>query len=192
MQILLTCEHAVNTIPNDFQPAYAAHHNLLNTHRGYDLGEQDIARHLTQHLHMPYLDADVSRLLIDYNRSLSNRHCLSFISKAFDAPTKEKLAHTYYLPYRQRVFDTLESLIKASSEPILHLAIHSFTPVFKEITRTADLGFLYDPSRPLEKQIAATWCQWLSQQTHPLNIAVLSLFRHIRRPHHHLPQTFWP
>lgn len=47
---------------------------------------------------------------------------------------------------------------------VLHLAIHSFTPVLNGETRNADLGLLYDPGRPSEKR----WADRLHDALDPL------------------------
>jgi predicted N-formylglutamate amidohydrolase len=37
-----------------------------------------------------------------------------------------------------------------SNKPIIHLSIHSFTPVWKGKIRTTDIGLLFDPDRKPE------------------------------------------
>lgn len=37
---------------------------------------------------------------------------------------------------------------------VLHLSVHSFTPVFEGCTRPTDLGILYDPKRKTESEAA--------------------------------------
>ena len=39
---------------------------------------------------------------------------------------------------------------------VIHLGIHSFTPVLNGVEREADVGILYDPSRPAEAALAET------------------------------------
>ena len=40
---------------------------------------------------------------------------------------------------------------------MFHLSVHSFTPVMEGVERDADIGILYDPSRPLAVRWAAAW-----------------------------------
>jgi len=46
-------------------------------------------------------------------------------------------------------------------KPVLHLSIHTFTPVLRGKTRHCDIGLLFDPSRPREKSFCAFWKQEL-------------------------------
>ena len=48
---------------------------------------------------------------------------------------------------------------------VLHLALHSFTPVLDGCMRTADLGLLYDPKHQAEKDLALSLQQILSHTT---------------------------
>ena len=40
---------------------------------------------------------------------------------------------------------------------MLHLAVHSFTPVLGGVTRRADLALLYDPARASERTLCQRW-----------------------------------
>ena len=53
----------------------------------------------------------------------------------------------------------MESALKpktqsAKNATIVHLGIHSFTPVLNGKVRNTDIGILYDPSRPQERAYA--------------------------------------
>lgn len=47
--------------------------------------------------------------------------------------------------------------IIATGGQVLHLSIHSFTPILTGTARNADIGLLYDPKRPAEKQLCRKW-----------------------------------
>ncbi|MCX7116208.1 MAG: N-formylglutamate amidohydrolase [Gammaproteobacteria bacterium] len=162
--IILSCEHAVNTIPAQYQAAFQPYVALLNTHQGYDIAAQHMARKIASTCHLPYVEAQTSRLLIDCNRSLSHRQCFSAISKPFDAQTKQQIIHDYYLPYREAVLSHIKTAIQ-EHQTVFHLSIHSFTPCLNGITRRTDIGLLYDSARPKEQALAISWLQWLKQHT---------------------------
>ncbi len=42
-------------------------------------------------------------------------------------------------------------------KPVLHVSVHTFTPVLKGRVRRADLGLLYEPARTHERDLAAKW-----------------------------------
>jgi predicted N-formylglutamate amidohydrolase len=162
--LMLSCEHAVNTVPKDHQHLFAGHESVLQTHRGLDIGALQIANHFHEFFHCPYTKASISRLLIDCNRSLTNTHCFSEFSKHLPEVDKKRLIKDYYQPFRQ----TTEALIKAQvaeGNQVLHLSIHSFTPEKDGIVRNAAIGLLYDHTRHAEQEVARIWRGILLLQT---------------------------
>lgn len=154
--LILTCEHGVNTIPAQFTQLFAEDKAILDTHRGIDIGAKVIADHLAKHLPcIFYHAATVSRLLIDCNRKLNNKHCFSEWSRDLSSEEKQHIIDMYYRPFRESVINAIGTLIHQKKH-VLHLSIHSFTPVLYEKVRTAEIGLLYDPKRTLEKDTAAT------------------------------------
>lgn len=154
--IILSCEHAVNSVPPEFQPLFAPFQDLLTSHRGIDFGALTIARHLKETFHCELVEAQTTRLLIDCCRSLHHRYCFSKISKDLPLETRQRIISQYYLPFRQALITAIERHI-AEGASILHLSIHSFTPVLNGLVRQTDIGLLYDPRRTEEKALAKTW-----------------------------------
>lgn len=66
-----------------------------------------------------------------------------------------RLLEKYHRPYWNEVTDHLRNLQEQG--PVLHLGIHSFTPVFEGRERTTELGLLFDPSRPRETELCQRW-----------------------------------
>lgn len=162
--IVLSCEHAVNTIPDAFAHYFSKRHELLQTHRGIDFGAFEIASQLAKVLTCPLISAEVSRLLIDCNRSLSHPQCFSELSSACSMEERYQLIQRYYLPFRQEVERTIINNIAAGFQ-VWHLSIHSFTPDMNGVVRNADIGLLYNPQRATEKQIALTWQRLLKEHS---------------------------
>jgi len=156
MALIISCEHAVNTIPKRYQDLFAPYQKLLESHRGIDFGALDIAKYLKDSFSCDFFHATTSRLLIDYNRSLHHPHCFSEITKNLSVQEKQKIISHYYLPYREQVIAKIDEF-HSNKKPVLHLSIHSFTPIMNDQVRNADIGFLYDPQRPLEKNLAKKW-----------------------------------
>jgi len=154
--LILSCEHAVNHIPNRYQYLFHQKSAILNSHRAIDFGAQRIAEQFSQTLDFPLIEATASRLLIDCNRTLTHPHCFSEFSKTLPQSEKQEIIAQYYQPYRQKVNSLIENSIQQGI-PVIHLSIHSFTPKLNNKVRNADIGFLYDPSRAGEKQIATEW-----------------------------------
>lgn len=169
MKLIISCEHATNRIPPDYQYLFKqAEHELL-THRAIDFGAEHLAQALGDAFKSPCIFAKTSRLLIDYNRSLKNKHCFSKYTSALDVINKKYLIDRYYTPYRQAV----EALVHAYTQQkhrVLHLSVHSFTPILDGMTRHADFGLLYDPSRTHEKAFAYAWKKHLSRDDAPYRV----------------------
>lgn len=155
-KLILTCEHAVNKVPQPYQILFFPFKDLLATHRGVDFGALKIALHLQKVFHCAFFQAEVSRMLIDCNRSLDHPDCFSEVTRLLGAKEQRQLIDQYYTPYRERVITLMTEYIKQGFQ-ILHLSIHSFTPMMNGEERTADIGLLYDPQRPLEKEFCTRW-----------------------------------
>lgn len=158
MKIVLTCEHAENKIPQKYSDLFKDDLEVLKTHRGFDPGAYDLFQHLSDLSDFEYAPL-TSRLLVEVNRSISHPNLFSEFSKKLNATEKTAILGQYYFPYRNSVERTVSENIK-KGERLLHLSIHSFTPVLQGEVRNTDIGLLYDPSRKAEKE----FCKILKKQ----------------------------
>ncbi len=71
MNLFLTCEHAGNEIPEEYQQYFAEAGEVLQTHRGFDPGALDLFQQLSR-LAVFSQQYMISRLLIEPNRSLGH------------------------------------------------------------------------------------------------------------------------
>lgn len=163
MVLVLSCEHAVNTIPSVYKPLFSSYDVALNSHQGVDFGALEVALHLQKALNLELVVATTSRLLIDCNRSLTNPKCFSEITRKLPLEDKQRLINQYYLPFRQEVITLIENHIKEGYQ-VLHLSLHSFTPKLNGLVRNTELGLLYDPKRLSEKLLVKRWQKSLSSQ----------------------------
>jgi len=150
---LVTCEHASNAIPVRYQHACKGYRNLCQTHRAYDRGAYNVYR---QFLALPGsrgIAATVSRLLIDVNRSLHHRNLFSRCIRTCPPALKQEIIARYYEPYRAAVKAHVQAGIRSHGQ-VIHVSIHTFTPVLRGRRRQTDIGLLYDPSRPREKELS--------------------------------------
>ncbi|ASQ47165.1 N-formylglutamate amidohydrolase [Legionella clemsonensis] len=162
--LVLSCEHAVNTVPAAYQKYFIDHEALLNTHRGIDFGALAIARHLSKAFDCDLVQAKATRLLIDCNRRLTNPACFSEITAGLPKAEKQAIIEEYYLPFREHVISIISNYIALGYE-VWHFSIHSFTPVMNDLPRNADIGFLYDPKRIKERMLARAWQSILKAET---------------------------
>jgi predicted N-formylglutamate amidohydrolase len=122
----------------------------LDTHRSYDAGALALAKALAKSLSAPLFASTVSRLIVDLNRSREHPSLHSPPIRALPRDEKNVIVRRYYEPHRNAVEKAIASRI-ARGHRVLHLAVHSFTPVLDGKPRHADVGLLYDPRRPTER-----------------------------------------
>lgn len=151
--LVVTCEHGGNQVPQEYSVLFKAHKELLSTHRGYDIGALEIAQEIARTFSTPFHFSKITRLLVDLNRSLKNPSLFSQITNSLSQEQKEEILAKYYFPYRMEV----EEIIAAQKKPVLHLSIHSFTPIWKGEKRKADIGILYDPRKVRERIFSFSW-----------------------------------
>lgn len=144
---LISCEHATNAVPSRWSSLFAGQRDLLESHRGWDPGSLDLARDLADALDAPLLVGRVTRLLVDLNRSAGHPRRLSNLTRTLPQADRQLLIDDWWAPYWQSFRETIE----AQPGQVIHIACHSFTPVLDGQVRTTDIGLLYDPARPGER-----------------------------------------
>nr|WP_321451963.1 N-formylglutamate amidohydrolase [uncultured Carboxylicivirga sp.] len=160
MKVVLSCEHAVNTVPEKYKYLFQGAEKILQTHRGYDLGALELFKMLQNSDVAFSQSTTVSRLLIDINRSLYRRTLFSEFTKPLNQSAKDEILEEYYYGFR-RPFEEKIYQLWNQNHTVLHLSVHSFTPELNGEIRQTDLGILYHPGRPQEKQFAKIWKQEL-------------------------------
>lgn len=167
--LLITCEHGGNRIPPRYRDCFAGHEALLESHRGYDPGALAMARDLARELHAPLIYATTSRLLVDLNRTLGHPrlHCETI--RTLPETVRREIVDKYYLPLRTRAERIVAAEVDAGRS-VIHVSSHSFTPVLDGVVRQADVGLLYDPSRPGETELCAEWLACLRRRAPTLKV----------------------
>lgn len=142
----------------------------LETHRGWDPGALILAKHLSARFTAPLIAETTSRLLIDMNRSDGHRHLFSRASRGLTSDDRAELLSTHRA-YHARTRSQVEALTGQGSA-VLHVSIHSFTPIWNGTQRTTDIGLLYDPGRSLERNVALRWKEALHARTQERRLCV--------------------
>lgn len=169
MNLLLTCEHASNAIPAEFEKIFLEHGDFLKTHRGVDIGADLICQAFETHYHTKTIKAEYSRLLIDLNRSQNHTNVFSEMTKNLDQSVKNNILAIYYHPYREKVINAIEALL-LQAQPVLHISVHTFTPELHGKIRQTDIGLLYDPKRTPEKAFCKKWAEQIKKQISPYRV----------------------
>ncbi len=167
-QLLISCEHASNEVPQKYKHLFLDAEPDLNSHKGWDPGALEIAFGLGEYFNVKPFIFPYSRLLIEPNRSLDSKQLFSTYSNILTEIEKEVLINKYYLPYRKKVEDEINNLITRG--PVLHLGIHTFTSFWKGKERTVDIGVLFDPGRFYELKYGNQLTKQLKESQKDLDI----------------------
>lgn len=150
---IVTCEHAGNEIPASYKSLFLSAASILNSHRGWDPGAKELAYRIAGKMGVKPHIFPFSRLLIEPNRSLSHPKLFSEYSVKLPFSEKKELIKQYYLPYRMYITDYVQENINKENS-VLHLSVHTFTPVLLNKGRNFDIGLLYDPRRKNEREVS--------------------------------------
>jgi predicted N-formylglutamate amidohydrolase len=153
--VVTTCEHATNRVPEDLSALFRAHRALLKTHRGWDIGAMGVAERLAAGLASPLFVGEASRLVVELNRSPDSPSLFSDITRALPEERRRAILERYYTPWRCAVREHVARW--AAQGPVLHVSVHSFTPVLNGKRRTLEVGLLFDPARESEKALCERW-----------------------------------
>ncbi|MFC6999658.1 N-formylglutamate amidohydrolase [Rufibacter roseus] len=160
LKILITCEHGGNIIPEEYSTTFSGGKEELESHRGYDIGALELFQNFESNIGDFTHFSQTSRLLVELNRSLHHPKLYSEFTQHIAPDVKEKILQEHYFPYRNQVETKIGEWVRDGLK-VLHLSVHSFTPVMSGKLRNTDIGLLYDPSRAREQLFAAHWRQQL-------------------------------
>lgn len=188
--ILVTCEHGGHQVPGDYRTLFVGLDDVLASHRGWDPGSLSLARTLAHMLGGRLRFSTTTRLLVDLNRGAHNAAVFSEVTRALGPEERRRLLDRYHEPYRARVARDVAEAVGQKAR-VLHLSVHTFTPVWRGVDRTTDIGLLYDPVRLPERALAATWTRklkerlpgWSIRRNHPYRGATDGLTTWLRSLH---------
>ena len=154
--LVITCEHGGREVPQEHVALFSGRDSLLASHRGWDAGAFELARELAAAFGAPLYAANITRLLIDLNRSIGHRQLFSEITRPLSPAQRLAIVDHYYRPHRKAVESQVARHI-AQGHQVIHVASHSFTPTLDGVLRQADVAWLYDPRRHGEAAFAQAW-----------------------------------
>jgi predicted N-formylglutamate amidohydrolase len=147
--------------------AFPAHMNrlgvadwVLREHVTWDIGSEQVARHLSERFDTPWVAANYSRLIIDVNRAPHDPTSCIPVSAGIAIPGNLELTdadrdarrEAFFDPYHEAIARQLDAMRAGGYAPAL-ISIHSCTPVFDQLVRPWHIGVLWDTdpriARPL-------------------------------------------
>lgn len=147
---LLTCEHYSNGIPLKYAHYFTKAVEVLESHRGYDVRVAPLFLRLE-----PLFDESrffrYSRLLIEPNRQIQDKHLFSPFTSHLTTAEKADITSRYYHPYRKAVERFIAQYI---DEGVFHVSLHTFHPVLGNQKRETPVGISFDSGNQLEREVA--------------------------------------
>ncbi len=155
--IFITCDHAGNLIPRRLGTLGLAPLDLAR-HIGWDIGASGLCRRLSALLDATAVTQTYSRLVVDCNRSPSRPDSMASLSEETEVPGNldippeqaEARLREIFLPYHDAITQALDARAAAGRRTVL-VAMHSFTPVYKGVSRPWHIGLLYNRDARLAK-----------------------------------------
>ena len=90
MKLVLTCEHAFNSIPEDYKYLFRRAEAVLNSHRGFDPGAYDLFLFLKELSDFNF-HQKTGRLLVEVNRSKNHSSLFSEFTKNLSSEEKTEI-----------------------------------------------------------------------------------------------------
>ncbi|NGP90280.1 N-formylglutamate amidohydrolase [Fodinibius halophilus] len=175
-QMIISCEHAGNEVPNEYHHLFEHNTAPLKTHRGIDIGALKLANTIADEMEQESFLHTVTRLLVDLNRSVQSPTLFSEFTKEQPLSVREDIFESYYRPHRKKVKKRVREVIEGGKQAI-HVGIHTFTPIWDGQERDVDVGFLFDPVRKGGQRFCEIWRRELNQRFDGLRLRMNQPYR---------------
>jgi len=144
--ILITCEHAFNDLPEGYSWTEHDETYFANEHWACDIGAYNMAHSLARELKCVFVHTLYSRLLIDTNRSIVADTLIRKrgdgrdidLNKDLTYEEEQKRINAYYVPFYEAL---REISVKVNPKQII--SVHSFTPVYEGEARSLEVGVMH-------------------------------------------------
>jgi predicted N-formylglutamate amidohydrolase len=144
-RVVIACDHAGRLLPQQLG-TLGVEASELGRHIAWDLGVAELGRMLSQRLDACLILQPYSRLVIDANRPPGTPESIVGLSERTIIPGNLELSAEQRLAREREIFQPYHDQIAAELErraaPVL-VALHSFTPIFKDVARRWHGGILY-------------------------------------------------
>jgi len=154
-EFVLICDHASPSIPDEYAGLGLSETDRLR-HIGWDIGALGLTRALSARLDAPLIHATLSRLLLDLNRDPDAHDAIVVASEDTAIPGNRELSaferehrrRWIYEPYHAAI-DHLIDARRAAGRSTAVISLHSFTPVYRGVSRPWRIGVLSGRDRRL-------------------------------------------
>jgi predicted N-formylglutamate amidohydrolase len=147
---LLTCDHGGRAFPQRLGRLGLAEPDTFR-HIAWDIGIAEVGRRLAAQLDAALIVQTYSRLVVDCNRDPSAPSSIPQTSEDTEIPGNRGLTPTdraarrdaIFNPYQDRIAALLDRR-QAEGRACVLVALHSFTPVFRGVSRPWHVGVLFN------------------------------------------------
>lgn len=162
---VVLCDHASNVIPAEFGTLGLTPAERVS-HIAWDPGALPVSQRIAAALDAPLVESCVSRLVIDCNRPLDAPDLVTEVSEHTIVPgnrglgpkERERRVALFHSPYHNAIEELVEERLARGLGSLL-VAVHSFTPVYKDAARPWQVGIIHDDdvrlARPVLKALSA-------------------------------------
>lgn len=142
--VILICEHAGNHVPRCLNNLGLSRIEL-ESHIGWDIGAESLAKRVSDALQAPLLLQRYSRLVIDCNRPPGSVQSIPAVSDAVTVPANAQLGNAETEARQIHIFRPFDHAIENALDAHPYTAafsIHTFTPHMQGFERPWQAGFL--------------------------------------------------
>ena len=142
--LLLLCEHAGRAIPAALGDLGVGP-DVLNSHRGWDIGAEKVARGIAETFGAPLVIQPYSRLVVDCNRPPGAATSIPVVSDGCEIPRNRSASQSEKAARIREIFNPMDRQIAdlfQRKERLATFSIHSFTPTMNGNYRAMQAGFL--------------------------------------------------
>jgi predicted N-formylglutamate amidohydrolase len=159
--VLLVCEHASSTLPVSLG-SLGLPVETLTAHIAWDPGALAVARKLSTRFDATLVFQNFSRLAYDCNRPPESPDAMPAVSEVFEIPGNRNIEPAerqarideIYRPWQRQLRETIAARKAAGRETVI-VTIHTFTPVYKGVPRSVEIGILHDRDTRLADEMLA-------------------------------------
>jgi predicted N-formylglutamate amidohydrolase len=159
-RFVVVCEHAGRVIPGSLGDLGLPERER-SRHIAWDIGALALAQALSERLDAILFSQVYSRLVCDCNRQPSARDFIPEISELTEIPgnigleavARAAREHAIFRPFHDRIAAEMDRRTAGGEPPIL-VTVHSFTPVFKGVSRPWQAAVLFNRDKAFAPAVA--------------------------------------
>ncbi len=146
---LISCENATCAVPEAHRELFRGSEDVVESTEGWEPGALNLAQAFAMKYRTPLVHADVTRLLIDFEKDGDERW--SRFSQKLPETTRTKLADRHVRQYRLLLNNRIGDDLKRHAQ-VLHLLVHT------EATNDGRVTLTTFPGAALAEELATAWC----------------------------------